>query len=59
MTIKDENKIIFEYRWIFTPETEPKEEDKKYRKFLKRMYLENVHPTLVLKKRNIQKNFSK
>lgn len=49
MKKEDENKIIFEFRWIFTPDTETKEENKKYKSFLKKMYLESVTSSLVLK----------
>ena len=49
MKKEDENKIMFEFRWIFTPDTEIKEENDKYRSFLKKMYLESVTSSLVLK----------
>ena len=55
MEKENKNEIVFEYRWIFTPDSEPGEKDIKYRKFLKKMYLGCAHSSLVL----IKKDFTK
>ncbi len=41
---------MFEYQWVFTPESESIEGDARYKDFLKRMYLQNIHTSLILKK---------
>jgi hypothetical protein len=43
------NSDFFDFQWTFTPESDSTEEDNKYKDFLKRMYLQNLQPSLVLK----------
>ena len=45
----EEISLNIDFRWIFTSNTEPCEDDRKYKTFLKKMYKSSTNTFLLLK----------
>jgi hypothetical protein len=46
-----------DFRWIFTGDTEPCEDDQKYKDFLKEMYKSSTSSFLILEEEEFLKNY--
>lgn len=57
MLMREKVNTRIDFRWIFTGDTEPCEDDQKYKDFLKEMYKSSTSSFLILEEEEFLKNY--